>query len=190
MHTRISIRIALLIAVGAFFISGAETHAQITAALRQGDVFDLRMSGVPLEAAADFALPYTVDQSGTVNIPFIGAVRAAGLRPAQLERVIEAKLVTDQIFTRPTVVINVAQSSRHVSVNGGVRLPQRLDWSPDLTLSSSIGNCGGLDEFTKGKAIRLIREGKIVGTYNLKEIRKDPSKDPAILPGDQVVVPE
>jgi len=103
---------------------------------------------------------------------------------------VQTKLVADKIFTHPTVVVNVAQANRYVSISGGVRSPQRLSWSSDLSLSSAIGNCQGLSDFGSAKGIRIIREGKIAGTFNLNEIQKDPSKDPKLLPGDQVLVHE
>jgi polysaccharide export outer membrane protein len=150
----------------------------------------MRLAGMPADIAADFSGQYTVGHEGTVNVALIGEVKAIGLTPTQLERTIEAKMVADKIFTHPTVLINVAPATRIVSVSGGVRQPQRLPWSPDLTLSSAIGNCAGLSDFGSGKGIRIIREGKIAGLYNLAEIQKDPSKDPKLLPGDQVVVRE
>lgn len=174
----------------ALTFSALPLRAEVAATLRAGDVFEMRLGGVPQESAAEFAAPYTIDQGGTINVPLIGEVKAAGLRPAELERLIQAKLVAGQFFTKPTVLVNVTPGNRHVSVSGGVRNPQRLGWSPDETLSSAIGECGGFNDFATGKGIRVIREGKVIGTYNLKEIQKDPSKDPKLLPGDQVVVPE
>jgi len=158
--------------------------------MRTGDIFDMNLSGVPAEFAGDFRLQYTVSTEGTVNIPLIGEVRAAGLTAAQFERNVEAKLVSEKIFTRPTVLINIAQTTRYVSISGGVRQPQRLSWSSDLTLSSAIGNCAGLSDFGSPKGIRIIREGKIFGVFNLTELQKDPSRDPKLLPGDQVLVRE
>jgi hypothetical protein len=79
---------------------------------------------------------------------------------------------------------------RFVSVSGGVRQPQRLTWSPDLTLGSAIGNCAGLNDFGSPKGVRIIRDGKIFGVFNYNEILKDPSKDQKLLPGDQVLVRE
>ena len=160
------------------------------ALMRTGDIFDMNLSGVPAEFAGDFKLQYTVSTEGTVNIPLIGEVRAAGLTAAQFERNVEANLVSEKIFTRPTVLINIAQTTRYVSISGGVRQPQRLSWSSDLTLSSAIGNCAGLSDFGSPKGIRIIREGKIFGVFNLTELQKDPSKDPKLLPGDQVLVRE
>ena len=76
-----------------------------------------------------------------------------------------------------------------VEVSGDVRMPQRLDWSPDLTLTAAIGNCSGAGPFSRGRGIRLLRDGKVIGVYNLTELQRDPSKDPTLLPGDQVIVP-
>ncbi|EDY16398.1 polysaccharide export protein [Chthoniobacter flavus Ellin428] len=160
------------------------------ATLRPGDVFEMRLSGMPAEYAGDFNLQYSVGSEGTVSVPLIGEMRAAGLTASQLERQVESKLVNDKIFTHPTVLINIAQATRYVSISGGVRQPQRLSWSNDLTLSSAIGNCAGLSDFGSPKGIRIIREGKIFGMFNLTELQKDPSKDPKLLPGDQVVVRE
>ncbi|MDR3404982.1 MAG: polysaccharide biosynthesis/export family protein [Chthoniobacter sp.] len=160
------------------------------ATLRTGDVFEMRLSGMPAEFASDFNLQYTIGQEGTVNVPLIGEIRAVGLTASQLEHSVESKLVGDKIFTHPTVLISIAQAMRYVSISGGIRSPQRLSWSSDLTLSSAIGNSGGLSDFGSPKGIRIIREGKIAGTFNLNEIQKDPAKDPKLLPGDQVVVRE
>jgi protein involved in polysaccharide export with SLBB domain len=171
-------------------LPGAAYASGTTALLRQGDVFEMRLSGMPADVASDFSLQYTVGQEGTVNVPLIGQIRAQGFTASQLERTIEAKLVADKIFTHPTVLINIAQAMRYVSISGGVKQPQRLQWSSDLTLSSAIGNCSGLSDFGSPKKIRIVREGKIFGVFNLTEIHKDPSKDQKLLPGDQVLVPE
>jgi polysaccharide export outer membrane protein len=150
----------------------------------------MRLSGMPAEIAADFNLQFTVGQEGTVNVPLIGEMKAAGFTASQLEKALESKLVAEKIFTHPTVLINIAQTLRYVSVSGGIRQPGRLSWSSDLTLSSAIGNSGGLGDFGSPKNIRIVREGKIWGVFNLAEIQKDPAKDPKLLPGDQVVVRE
>ncbi len=163
--------------------------AQTIATLRTGDVFDMRLSGMPAEYAQEFALQYTVGQDGTINVPLVGEVRAVGLTSTQLERTIQNRLMGEKIFKQPTVIINVAAVQRFVSVSGGVRQPQRLQWSPDLTLTSAVGNAGGLDEFSKGKGIRIIREGRVLGTFNWKDLERDPGGDPKLLPGDQVTVP-
>ena len=161
-----------------------------TATLRPGDLFTMRLSGMPAEYAGEFSVEYTVGSDGNVNIPMIGDVRAEGYAPGQLEKAIQQRLVAGKIFTNPTVIINIQPVARIVTVGGAVRAPQRMQWFPDLTLKSAIMSAQGLNEFTKGKGIRVIRAGKVAGTYDYKKINNDPSTDPKLLPGDQVDVPE
>ena len=160
-----------------------------SATLRPGDTFDMRLTGVPADVIQDIAnIQFTIGPDGTVNIPLIGKTRASGLNPTQLEDAIQAKFIADKIFTKPTVIINVARNERFVSISGGVRGPGRQPWAPDMTLGSAIGNAAGISDFGDHKGIKVIREGKIQGLYNLKEIEKEPAKDVKLLPGDQVIV--
>jgi polysaccharide export outer membrane protein len=180
-------RISLLIAVLALL--APRVFGEV-ALLRTGDMFDMRLSGMPAEYATEFALQFTVGPDGTINVPLIGEIKASGLTSTQLERTIQNRFMAEKIFTHPTVIINIAPVARFVSVSGGVRAPQRLPWNTDLTLTSAIGNCGGFGDFGGGNKIRIIRESKVFGIFNIRDIQKDFSKDPKLLPGDQVVVPE
>ena len=158
------------------------------AVLRAGDSFELRLSGVPLEEVQQFSAPYTVDDSGMVNLPYIGAMRAGGMLANQLQVAIENKLKADGIYTHPTITIQTAAGQRFVNVGGSVRSPGRIAYTPDLTLMSTINAAGGLNDFAKQTAF-LTRGGKR-NQYDLKRIRKDPSQDPQVLPGDQIEVPQ
>lgn len=186
-------RIPSLLAALALTVSQALAQAPsqtsgTLALLRPGDVFEMRLFGMPAEYAAEFTAQYTVSQDGNVNIPLIGDMRAAGLTPPQIEKAIANKLVSEKIFTSPTVNINMAQLARYVVVGGGVRAPQRLVWTTDLTLNAAIDIAGGLSDFGSKKGVRLIRDGKQT-SYDARKFDKDPSLDPKLLPGDQVVVP-
>ena len=161
-----------------------------TARLRVGDAFDLRLGGAPAQFTQEFSGPYTVAQDGSVNVPYIGEIKAAGLTSTQLERAIQTRLVGGKIFTTPTVIISLSQVARFVSVTGGVRAPSRVQWTPALTLTTAISGAGGFGEFARQKGIRIIRGGQVIGTYNWKDVNLDPTRDPKVLPGDQVNVPE
>lgn len=164
-----------------------QSHAQ--AVLRQGDVFELRLSGMPLEFSQEFALAYTVGDDGEVRIPLIGGIKAAGVSTTQLARVIERKLVAEKIFTNPTAVINLQPQSRFVTVGGAVRAPQAVPWNNDMTLSNAITRAGDFSDFANKKKIKLTREGK-VQYFNLKNSEKDPRQNPKLLPADEVTVSE
>ena len=163
---------------------------QTTATLRAGDTFEVRLSGMDAPYGDDFMRQYLVDPDGSVNFPYIDAVRAAGYTPGQLEKVIQQKLVVAKIFTHPTVNITTQSTARVVAVTGGVRAPQRLPWTADLTLRTSVDLAGGMGDFASPKGVRLIRAGKVIGVYDLRKLQKDPALDPKVLPGDQVDVPQ
>jgi polysaccharide export outer membrane protein len=157
------------------------------AVLRVGDVFEMRLSGMPVDVAAEFALQYTVSEAGEVDIPYIGPTKAAGLTTTQFSRSIERKLVESKFFTTPTAVVNLTPQSRFITVGGGVRAPQTIAWTPDLNLSTAIKRAGGQSDFGNIKKIKVIRDGKTT-RYNLKKRDKDPTQNPKLLPGDEVEV--
>ncbi len=178
----------LLLSVFILAAFAVASFAQEMATLRPGDVFEMRLGGMSAEFAQEFNTQYTVSQEGRVNFPHIGEVQAVGLTPLQLQTSIQNKLVADQIFTHPSVNINVVQSLRTVTIGGSVRQPGRQQWAPDLTLNSAIQNAGGPTEWAKEKAVRLIRNNQ-VQVYDLRRFEKEPAQDPKLLPGDQVIVP-
>lgn len=161
-----------------------------TATLRAGDTFEMRLSGMEAPYGEEFSRQYLVDANGTVNFPYIKDVRADGYTPGALERIVQQKLVAAKIFTNPTVNITMQTTARVVAVTGGVRSPQRLPWTPNLTLRTAVNLCGGVGDFGNGKGVRHIRDGRLLNTYDLKKLQKDLSLDPKLLPGDQVDVPE
>ncbi|HWL50802.1 MAG TPA: polysaccharide biosynthesis/export family protein [Chthoniobacteraceae bacterium] len=167
---------------------GGSAWAQNTPLLRVGDTVQIRISGVPAEEIGQFNNSYLIDGNGTVNIPFIGHVQAAGLQPGQLQASIESKLKSDRIYTHPTIIITSEGSARFVTVGGNVRSPGRVVHTADLTLISAISAAGGFNEFADQKRVRLVRGGKTT-IFDVRDLKRDPSQDPRVLPGDQIDVP-
>lgn len=163
------------------------TFAQ--AVLRAGDTIEIRLAGVPTEEIASFSAQYTIDDQGSINLPYINTVKIGGLAPAQAQTVIENKLKADEIFTHPNITIGMQGGLRFVNVGGSVRAPGRIPYTSDLTLMSSINAAGGFNDFANQKAVRLVHEGK-AQIIDTRKIRKDPSIDPKVFPGDQVEVPQ
>ena len=158
-----------------------QVHAEST--FRNGDVFEMRLSGPPEEFTREFNIVLTVD-AGSVNLPLIGRIPAVGLSSSQLATVIETRLKQAKIFTIANVNITVSQGAnqRTVTVTGSVKIPGRQQWVQDLTLMGAIGGAGGVTDFVKD-TIKITRAGK-VQTYSRKAIKKNPSLDPLVLPGD------
>ncbi len=162
-------------------------HAQAT--LRIGDPVELKISGVPADEQAQINNVYTVDASGTVNLPYINKVKADGLTPAQLAASIEGNYRSGGIYTNPTITIVMQPSARFVNVGGAVRTPSRVPFTEDMTLLTAINAAGGFNDFADQRKVRVLR-GKEVRAYDVRESRRDPSKDIKLQPGDRVEVPQ
>jgi len=102
-----------------------------------------------------------------------------------IERVYKAR----KVYTNPNIVITMQPQSRFVNVGGEVKSPQRVPFTPDLTVLSAINAAGGFSPFADQRRIRLLR-GQQVTIIDAKKIRTDPSRDVQLEPGDQVEVPQ
>ncbi len=155
--------------------------------LRSGDSIEIRLGGVPFEEISQVTGAYTVDTSGFVNMPHIGRIKASGLTQDELQLAIEKSYRDNEIYTRPTITVSVAMQSRFVNVGGEVRMPQRVSYTTDLTVLSAISAAGGFTEFASQGKVRLLR-GNTVTVIDIRRVRKDPSQDVALQPGDSIEV--
>jgi protein involved in polysaccharide export with SLBB domain len=105
----------------------------------------------------------------------------------QLATAIERRLKDEKIFTIANVNItqNANQNQRTIIVGGAVRAPGRQPWFSDLTLTAAITAAGLSEWATDG--IKLTRGNRAL-RFSRKAIKKDPSLDPKVLPGDVVEV--
>lgn len=171
----------------ALLFSIARIHADSTN--RNGDVFELRLSGAAIEYLQEFQNLAVVVVDGAVNVPIIGRVSATGLTTSQLAAAIEAKFRAEKIFTNPIVALSAVQTAvnqRTIILGGAVRGPGKQAWSGELTLTSAISLAGGPSEWATD-GVKIIRGGKSE-RFSRKAIRKNPSLDPKIQPNDVIEV--
>lgn len=159
------------------------------AVLRAGDQIEIRIGGVPSEEISQVTGVYTVDGDGFINMPHIGKVRAAGSTQSQIQAAIESSYKSQEIYTNPSITLSVPNSARFVEVMGDVRAPQRVPFTADLTVVGAITAAGGFTEYADQGKVSLTSDGK-VAIINVKEVRKDPSKDRNVKPGDKIYVPQ
>ena len=79
--------------------------------------------------------------------------------------------------------------ARFVNVSGDVRQPRRVEYTTDLTVLGAISAAGGFTDYADQRKVRLLR-GKEVRMIDVKAVRSNPSLDIALLPGDQIEVPQ
>ena len=179
-------RAFILVAV---LMAALASSAMAQAPMRPGDAFDLRIGSVPSDDQSTISSTYTVDGEGYVNLAYIGKIQVMHLTPSAIQTEIEHAYVSREIFTHPTITINMQAAARFVNVGGHVKSPTRVSYTPDMTLMSAINAAGDFDEYADQKKVHLIRDGKV--TYvNCVKARAHPELDQKVLPGDQIQVPE
>lgn len=156
-------------------------------ALRSGDQISLRLAGVPADECNQVSGVYTVDGAGNINLPYIGKVRAAGLKQAEVQSSIETSYRDKGIYSSPIITVSV-QFDRLVDLDGEVRAPQRVRYTPDLTLLGAISATGGFTDYADQTKVSILRNGSRT-FVNVKKVRQNIEIDPALQPGDKVSVP-
>jgi polysaccharide export outer membrane protein len=155
--------------------------------LRAGDSIDIRLGGVPREEIEQVSGSYTVDTEGYVNVPQVGRIEGAGLTQQELQSAIEDAFKNKGVYTNPTVTVSVPLMARFVNVGGEVRLPQRVQYTPDLTVLAAITAAGGFTEYASQSRVRLYRGMEVV-QVDMRKIRRDPGNDIPLQPGDTIEV--
>jgi polysaccharide export outer membrane protein len=98
---------------------------------------------------------YTVNAAGTIEIPMIGNIKAAGLTVVQLQTVLAEKLVN--YVKDPVVRVKYAQFS--INMLGEIRSPGPKNFPTDnVTILDAISAGGDLTDFAKREDIMVIRE--------------------------------
>jgi polysaccharide export outer membrane protein len=84
---------------------------------------------------------YSVDTSGNITLPLIGAVRARGVSTAGLQQAIAAKL-RNGFVREPHVAVEV-EAYRPFFILGEVTLPGQYPYVPNMTVETAVAIAGG-----------------------------------------------
>ncbi|MFP4388168.1 MAG: SLBB domain-containing protein [Desulfococcaceae bacterium] len=103
-------------------------------------------------------LDLTVSDDGTINVPFLGPVQAAGLAPTELETRIFEPLALDY-FVDPEVNVQVkGYHSLRYYIAGAVNNPGLYETTSRSTLMKLIAKAGGAAS-NRGKTAYILRDG-------------------------------
>lgn len=157
--------------------------------LGRGDVFSLEIVG-----EKDLPKEYQIASDGTVDIPYVHRITAAGLEPQEVARLVREKLVELKILTDPSVIVSVREyNSKRITVLGQVQKPGSFSFLPGLTLVQAISQAGGLNSIANRDRVNLTRKDKQASTtvvLSLDAITEGRSPDIPLQAGDQIYVHE
>ncbi len=133
--------------------------------IEAGKSVQITIMGVPAEEKGKIDAIYPVSESGTVNLPFIGKLRASGRSPESLASAIQNAYKSAQIYNSPTIqVISTAiggsVDQEMIHVGGQVRRTGPVVFQKNLTIYQAVQAAGGATEFGSLKRVKLYRNGK------------------------------
>lgn len=175
----------------ALFSSGTVLGQGSESALRAGDSVVIKISGVPPEEIAVVNNSYDISDNGTINLPYIGQVKASGMRPSSLQQSIQSAYKAAEIYTNPTVQVapnrETNLNTQVVFVSGEVKTPGKVPMSPGMTVHAAIVAAGDATEFAKMRSVKLIRNGRAM-ELDVRRVDSPGAMTP-VQPGDTISVP-
>lgn len=150
-----------------------------------GDVLDVVMVG-----ADDFRGRVTVQQDGTIQLPYVGSLTAQNKTLLELGKEVAAALEKGGYYVNPAIQVNVAQvSSRYVTVLGSVGNPGLIPVDRAYRASEMMARVGGI-RADGASTFYLTREDGREIALTMEEIaRGGDDVDPIVNPGDKIFVP-
>jgi protein involved in polysaccharide export with SLBB domain len=148
-----------------------------------GDMVTVTLTGLP-EAIEPHSEP--IKEDGTITMPDIGHVPAAGKTAGELQNAIY-NLYVPKYYRHLTVTVNTGD--RVYYVTGEVKAPGRQLYAGQMTVTKAITTAGGFTDFANHKKVWLIRAGGQRIKVNCDKAIQDSSQDPPVYPNDQVNVP-
>ena len=161
--------------------------ASSTSAYKIGaqDVLEVSVFKVP-----DLSKTVQVADSGSVNLPLVGEIPAAGRTAQEVERDLTKRL-GDKYLQSPQVTVFVKEyNSQRVTIEGAVKKPGVYPIRGKSSLLQLIATAEGLTEVAESEVV-VFREtdGKrAAAKFNIDSIRKGDQPDPQMLQGDTIVV--
>jgi protein involved in polysaccharide export with SLBB domain len=126
---------------------------------------------------------YDISPAGTISMPLIGPIMAAGRTRVDVERAITGAYTRGKFLQEPKITVSVA-TFRPVYVLGEVLTPGRYQYTDGLDVLTAVATAGGFT-YRASKTTVLIRHPgeEVWQEYSL-------AAPIAVEPGDLVRIPE
>ena len=148
------------------------------------DVLDISVFKVP-----ELSKSVEVADDGTINLPLLGEVPAAGKTAQQLERDLTAKLGAQYLQNPQVTVIVRENNSQHVTVQGAIEKPGVYPLKGKTTLLELVAMAGGFLDISNSTVLVLRNsEGKrSAAKFDVADIQKGQAEDPTMQSDDVIV---
>jgi len=152
-----------------------------------GDTVIVNFSGLPSGDPLVASLHQEpIKDDGTISLPYIDSVVAAGKTAGELQTEIHDLYVPKYYFN---LTVTVSSGDRVYYVGGEIKGEGRNLYVDGTTLTKAIQSAGGLTDFANHHNIKLIRAatGQVI-TVDYDAALQSPAEDPPVYPNDQINV--
>jgi polysaccharide biosynthesis/export protein len=155
------------------------------ATLFGGGLSDSSASSAPSGSRVTTLPLQVIDGDGNINVPFVGAVKASGQTPTQLQRYIAGRL--KNIAHDPQVLVRLARNeTSYITVVGDVGSSKRMELSArGERLLDALAAAGGVRQSVDKITIQITR-GNEVASLPLQSVIRDPRQNVPLRAGDVV----
>jgi polysaccharide export outer membrane protein len=149
------------------------------------DVLEVSVFKVP-----ELSKSVQVADSGSVNLPLVGEVPAAGHTAQDVERDLTKRLGAKYLQSPQVTVFVKEYNSQRVTIEGAVKKPGVYPVRGKTSLLQSIAMAEGLDEAAQDEIVvfRQVDGKRVAGKFDVAAIRAGNAEDPTIRNGDVIVV--
>lgn len=151
--------------------------------LRVGDTVTITFAGMPEELAPQ---EKPIKEDGSITLPEIGRVQAAGKTPGELEDIIH-DLYVPKVYQHLNVTVKTT-SDRVYFVRGEVKAPGRLIYAGPITVTKAITSAGDFTDFANRHSVILTRVNGQRFKLDADKILDGEAPDPPVYPSDQIEV--
>jgi polysaccharide export outer membrane protein len=145
--------------------------------LGSGDRIHIGVFGQP-----DLNGDYVVDGGGSVQLPLIGSVRAAGLTVPEFQKLLTTKF-SDGYLVNPNVEVDVV-SYRPFYIIGEIKAPGQYPYVNGMSILNAVALAGGFTDRADKSEVYIRRNG------SAKEIEYPADETTKVNPGDIVRISE
>ncbi|HET9931641.1 MAG TPA: polysaccharide biosynthesis/export family protein [Polyangiaceae bacterium] len=150
-----------------------------------------------IEIVGEKELPreYQVASDGSIDVPYVHAVKVGGLDPHQVAELVRKALIEAKVLTDPSVIVSVKEyHSQRVTLLGQVAKPGSYPFSAGLTLIQAVSLAGGLTAIADDDKVTITRKADNGKTYtavlSVAPIMVGRAADIPLQAGDQIYVRE
>jgi len=150
------------------------------------DVLEISVFKVP-----ELSRSVQVADRGTINLPLVGEVPAAGKTAREIERDLTAKLGAEYLQSPQVTVYVKEYNSQRVTIEGAVKKPGVYPIRGKTSLLQFVAIAEGLDPAADTSGVVVFRQAngkRSAAKFDIDEIRAGLAEDPAIKQGDVIVV--